>query len=82
MRRPIGAEPPSPLVLIVEDANFNVHAERITLESRPCSRKKRASGPAWPCVAMTRAAPVAVMVSSSTLAPFAMSSGEVYSFGA
>lgn len=33
MRRPIGAEPPPPLVLIVEDANFNVHAERLTLES-------------------------------------------------
>ena len=33
MKLPIGAEPNPPLVLIVEDANFNIHAERITLES-------------------------------------------------
>jgi CheY-like chemotaxis protein len=33
MRKPIGAETKLPLVLIVEDANFNLHAERITLES-------------------------------------------------
>lgn len=33
MKRPIGAEPNRPLVLIVEDANFNIHAERMTLES-------------------------------------------------
>jgi CheY-like chemotaxis protein len=30
---PSGAEPELPLVLIVEDANFNLHAERMTLES-------------------------------------------------
>jgi CheY-like chemotaxis protein len=33
MQKPLGAEPESPLVLIVEDASFNLHAERITLES-------------------------------------------------
>lgn len=33
MKRPKGASPIRPLVLIVEDANFNVHAERLTLES-------------------------------------------------
>jgi CheY-like chemotaxis protein len=33
MQMPMGAGPDVPLVLIVEDASFNVHAERITLES-------------------------------------------------
>jgi CheY-like chemotaxis protein len=33
MQMPMGAGPELPLVLIVEDANFNLHAERITLES-------------------------------------------------
>ena len=33
MQMPMGAEPELPLVLIVEDASFNLHAERITLEA-------------------------------------------------
>jgi len=33
MQMPSGAEPELPLVLIVEDANFNLHAERMTLET-------------------------------------------------
>ncbi len=33
MQLPREAEPELPLVLIVEDASFNLHAERITLES-------------------------------------------------
>jgi two-component system cell cycle response regulator DivK len=33
MKKPLGAEPDLPLVLIVEDASFNLHAERITLEA-------------------------------------------------
>ncbi len=33
MQMPIGVEPQLPLVLIVEDASFNLHAERITLEA-------------------------------------------------
>lgn len=33
MQKTAGAEPLLPVVLIVEDAEFNLHAERITLES-------------------------------------------------
>jgi CheY-like chemotaxis protein len=33
MQMPRGAEPETPLILIVEDASFNLHAERITLEA-------------------------------------------------
>ena len=40
-------------------------AVRMTPASTPCSRRKRASGSAWPCVASTRPAPLATIVSSS-----------------
>jgi two-component system KDP operon response regulator KdpE len=33
MHIPLGAGPAPPLILIVEDASFNLHAERITLEA-------------------------------------------------
>jgi CheY-like chemotaxis protein len=33
MHMPLGAEPEPPLILIVEDANFNLHAECMTLEA-------------------------------------------------
>jgi CheY-like chemotaxis protein len=33
MKMPLGAGPEPPLILIVEDASFNLHAERITLEA-------------------------------------------------
>lgn len=33
MQMPLGAGPEPPLVLLIEDANFNLHAERITLEA-------------------------------------------------
>ena len=33
MHMPLGAGPEPPLILIVEDASFNLHAERITLEA-------------------------------------------------
>jgi CheY-like chemotaxis protein len=33
MQRPMGAEPPRPVILVVEDANFSSRAERMTLEA-------------------------------------------------